>query len=49
MGIDGFRMDAAMHFEENDTTANTEILNWFYEYCLNQNPDFYMVSGGMGK
>lgn len=44
MGIDGFRMDAAMHFEENDTTANTEILNWFYEYCLNQNPDFYMVS-----
>ena len=44
MGIDGFRMDAAMHFEENDTTANTEILNWFYEYCLSQNPDFYMVS-----
>ena len=43
-GIDGFRMDAAMHFEENDTTANTEILNWFYEYCLSQNPDFYMVS-----
>ena len=44
MGIDGIRMDAAMHFEENDTTANTEILNWFYEYCLSQNPDFYMVS-----
>lgn len=44
MGIDGFRMDAAMHFEENDTTANTETLNWFYEYCLSQNPDFYMVS-----
>ena len=44
MGIDGFRMDAAMHFEENDTTTNTEILNWFYEYCLSQNPDFYMVS-----
>ncbi len=44
MGIDGFRMDAAMHFEENDTTTNTEILNWLYEYCLSQNPDFYMVS-----
>lgn len=44
MGIDGFRMDAAMHFEENDATTNTEILNWFYEYCLSQNPDFYMVS-----
>lgn len=44
MGIDGFRMDAAMHFEENDATTNAEILNWFYEYCLSQNPDFYMVS-----
>ena len=44
MGIDGFRMDAAMHFEENDATTNTEILNWFYEYCLSQNSDFYMVS-----
>lgn len=44
MGIDGFRMDAAMHFEENDATTNTEILNWLYEYCLSQNPDFYMVS-----
>ena len=44
MGIDGFRMDAAMHFEENDATTNTKILNWFYEYCLSQNPDFYMVS-----
>ena len=44
MGIDGFRMDAAMHFEENDTTANTEILNWFYQYCISQNPEFYMVS-----
>lgn len=44
MGIDGFRMDAAMHFEENDAATNTEILNWLYEYCLSQNPDFYMVS-----
>lgn len=44
MGIDGFRMDAAMHFEENDTTVNNEILNWFYQYCTSQNPEFYMVS-----
>ena len=44
LGVDGFRMDAAMHFEENDVDFNTEILNWFYNYCLSKNPDFYMVS-----
>ncbi len=44
MGVDGFRMDAAMHFEENDTVFNTEVLNWLYEYCRSINEDFYMVS-----
>ena len=44
LGVDGFRMDAAMHFEENEVDFNTEVLNWFYNYCLSQNPDFYMVS-----
>ena len=44
LGVDGFRMDAAMHFEENEVDFNTEILNWFYTYCLSKNPDFYMVS-----
>ena len=44
MGVDGFRMDAAMHFEENDTAFNTEVLNWLYEFCKGINPDFYMVS-----
>jgi glycosidase len=44
MGIDGFRMDAAMHYEENDLAFNTEVMNWFYNYCLSKNPDFYMVS-----
>lgn len=43
-GVDGFRMDAALHFEEGETEANTEILNWLYQYCLEKNPDFYMVS-----
>lgn len=43
-GVDGFRMDAAMHYEEGDVESNTEILNWLYSYCLEQNPDFYMVS-----
>ncbi len=43
-GIDGFRMDAAMHFEENDIAFNTEALNWLYSFCTGLNPDFYMVS-----
>lgn len=44
MGVDGFRMDAAMHFEENDITFNTETLNWLYSFCTSLKPDFYMVS-----
>ncbi|MCD8022890.1 MAG: hypothetical protein LUF30_07955, partial [Lachnospiraceae bacterium] len=44
MGVDGFRMDAALHFEESDTAFNTEVLNWLYTYCVSLDPDFYMVS-----
>ena len=44
LGVDGFRMDAALHFEENDTAFNNDVLKWFYNYCLSKNPDFYMVS-----
>jgi glycosidase len=44
LGVDGFRMDAALHYEENDTAFNTEVMNWFYNYCCSKNPDFYMVS-----
>lgn len=43
-GVDGFRMDAAMHFEENNTAQNTEILQWLYQYCVSLHEDFYMVS-----
>ena len=44
LGVDGFRMDAAMHYEEGSTEKNSEILNWLYTYCTSLNPDFYMVS-----
>lgn len=44
MGVDGFRMDAAMHFEENDIAFNTEALNWLYSFCKGLDPEFYMVS-----
>lgn len=43
-GVDGFRMDAAMHYVENNTTINNEILDWFFSYCKEKNPEFYMVS-----
>lgn len=44
MGVDGFRMDAVMHFSETDTDFNIETISWLYDYCLTLNPDFYMVS-----
>lgn len=43
-GIDGYRMDAVMHYKESDTTFNNETLSWIYTYCKEKNPDFYMVS-----
>ena len=42
-GVDGFRIDAAKHFE-NSTEQNNEVLNWLYTVCTDLNPDFYMVS-----
>ena len=44
LGVDGFRMDAPLHYEEGDTEFNCRILNSVYEYCKSKNPDFYMVS-----
>jgi alpha-amylase len=44
LGVDGFRMDAAMHYEENATNANCDILNKLYTYCKEKNQQFYMVS-----
>lgn len=44
VGVDGFRVDAAAHFEENDTAYNTEVLSWIYQVCKEKKPDFYMVS-----
>lgn len=44
MGVDGFRMDAVMHYEESDMAFNTEVMNWLYEFCKGINSEFYMVS-----
>lgn len=43
-GVDGFRMDAVLHFEENQTAFNTECLRNFYAYCKQKNENFYMVA-----
>ena len=42
-GVDGFRIDAAKHFE-NTADENNEILNWLYTKCTALKSDFYMVS-----
>ncbi len=43
-GVDGFRMDAPLHYEETDTKFNASVLNELYEHCKTVNPDIYMVS-----
>ena len=43
-GVDGFRMDAALHFEEYEPEFNKEVLNWMFNHCREKNPEFYMVS-----
>ena len=42
-GVDGFRIDAAKHFEAL-VDDNNEILNWLYTKCTSLKSDFYMVS-----
>lgn len=44
LGVDGFRMDAVMHFSETDKQFNIDTISWFYDYCLTLDPEFYMVS-----
>lgn len=44
MGVDGFRMDAAMHYDDSNAQLNIDTLKWYNEYCLSLDPDFYMVS-----
>ena len=44
MGVDGFRLDAAMHFVEKDTASNNEIISWVTKYCKSINEDAYIVA-----
>ncbi|MCR5596330.1 MAG: alpha amylase [Lachnospiraceae bacterium] len=44
LGCDGFRMDAAMHYDDESSSYNIDFLKDYYSYCLSLDPDFYMVS-----
>ena len=43
-GVDGFRMDAVKYIERGNVEENNEVVNWLYNVCTKENPDFYMVS-----
>ena len=49
LGVDGFRMDAAMHYEENATNANCDILNKLYTYCKERKGDPVSLVNSMLK
>lgn len=46
MGMDGFRLDAVIHYEEGNNTKNQEILKWFMDYCRSIKEDVYVVGEG---
>lgn len=41
-GVDGFRLDAVKHFED-EKTDGIEFMTWFYEMAQGYNADVYMV------
>lgn len=42
-GIGGFRLDAIIHFEEDNTEQNVEILKWLNTYVKTKDPNAYIV------
>lgn len=43
-GVDGFRMDAVLHFSEDDQDFNIAKLGELNSYCVSQNADFVFVN-----
>lgn len=43
-GVKGFRLDAALHFVEGNTTESTEILKWFVDYVKSVDENLYCVA-----
>lgn len=44
LGVGGFRLDAALHYEANDTDKNNEILSWINDYVKLKNSKNYIVA-----
>lgn len=44
MGVGGFRLDAALHFQQENTEANIEVLAWINDYVKSINEDSYIVA-----
>lgn len=44
MDVDGFRMDAIIHYSETDSKFNIETVKKIFDYCKKKDKDFYMVS-----
>ena len=44
MGTDGFRLDAAKEYYSDQTEANVEVLTWFHDMVVKENPDAYIVA-----
>ncbi len=44
LGVDGFRLDAALHYYSNDTEKNIEVLTWLNDFLKGKKSDYYMVA-----
>lgn len=44
LGVDGFRMDAVAHYDEENQEFNIKTIGEMYDYCKSKKPDFYMVN-----
>lgn len=44
MGVGGFRLDAALHFQEENTEKNVEVLKWINDFVKSKDEDNYIVA-----
>lgn len=42
-GVKGFRLDAVIHYFDENTKKNNEFLSWLNTTCKKYDPNFYMV------
>lgn len=44
MGVGGFRLDAALHYEDQNTEENVEVLSWIKDFVKSKDEDNYIVA-----